>query len=192
MSSSSSSSSTATTFVTTAVSIAAVTVVSLSLLQTDRASRLFLGPKQLQAKRVKEYLYKWDWTLTKYVLRFSRKGHDQQMDKASTELVWKEADLETFIQETLLKEPLAENNLTIMSIEVDDDDGEYYIYFRSPQTKEIYQLPLTKFGLVLAEAMENQLTSTTLCFVADASSGLGTRLLSTVLTESKAGVVRCC
>ena len=54
----------------------------------------------------------------------------------------------------------------------------------------MYQLPLLPFGLVLASMMEEKMTTTTLCFVADASSGLGSHLIADLLDASKAGVVR--
>ena len=72
---------------------------------------------------------------------------------------------------------------------MDDADFEYYVYLKNETSGMIYQLPLIKFGLLLKDAFENQVTTTTMCFVADASSGLGNEVLTTVLQESKAGVV---
>ena len=54
----------------------------------------------------------------------------------------------------------------------------------------MFQLPLLRFGLILADIMEEDLTTTALCFVADASSGLGSHLVADMLDASKAGVVR--
>ncbi len=54
---------------------------------------------------------------------------------------------------------------------------------------KMVDLPLVQFGLKLADAFENQLTSTTLCFIADASSGLGSEMLGQVIAGCGAGVV---
>mmetsp|Transcript_8201 Transcript_8201/g.12343 ORF Transcript_8201/g.12343 Transcript_8201/m.12343 type:complete len:551 (-) Transcript_8201:147-1799(-) len=55
--------------------------------------------------------------------------------------------------------------------------------------EKIVELPLVEFGLKLADAFENQLTSTTLCFIADASSGLGSDMLGQIVTGCDAGLV---
>jgi hypothetical protein len=52
----------------------------------------------------------------------------------------------------------------------------------------IVELPLVKFGLKLADTFKGQLTSTTLCFVADASSGLGSEMLGRIVESSGAGL----
>lgn len=157
--------------------IAAMGVISLPLLQSDTASRFLLNSKQLQIRRVKEYLYRWDKMLKTALLR---NAHDPQMD--TTKVFFVEQDIHDFIETKLLL-----NNIFIMSIEQYNDDMEYHVFLRDATTSDIYQLPLVKFGVMLAETMEQQLTSTTLCFVADASSGLGGQVMSTVLLESKAG-----
>lgn len=185
MSGSSSSSSSSHAFVTTVCTIAAAAAVSLSVLQTDTVSRRVLSSQKLQRKRVHEYQYRWDWTLKKFLLRYARKGHDQQMDKANTEVFFQDEDIQGFIETKLLNE----GNISIMSIEVDDDTLEYYIFFVNNTNQHMYQLPLAKFSVHLNNVMQDRLTSTTLCFIADASSGLSGSLLSTVLRESKAGVV---
>jgi hypothetical protein len=53
----------------------------------------------------------------------------------------------------------------------------------------VYTLPFLTFGVALADALEATITTTALCFVADASSGLGTRMLANLMEASKAGVV---
>lgn len=47
----------------------------------------------------------------------------------------------------------------------------------------VISAPLTKLGLELATAFEQKLTSTALCFIADASSGLGTKILGEVVSN---------
>jgi hypothetical protein len=53
----------------------------------------------------------------------------------------------------------------------------------------VYTLPLLTFGVALADALEATITTTALCFVADASSGLGSRMLANLFEASNSGVV---
>ena len=53
------------------------------------------------------------------------------------------------------------------------------------------RVPLIVFCEMLATAFEGQMTSTALCFVADASSGLGSEMLTTVVKQCNHGVVSC-
>jgi hypothetical protein len=110
------------------------------------------------------------------------------MDKDNTLVYFEDDDIADFIGRTLVNKK--DNSvICIMTIELDDADFEYYVYLKNENNGMIYQLPLIKFGLLLKEAFENQVTTATMCFVADASSGLGSEVLTTVLQESKAGVV---
>lgn len=51
------------------------------------------------------------------------------------------------------------------------------------------RVPLVIFTEMLARAFEGQMTSTALCFVADASSGLGSETLTTIAKRCNHGVV---
>jgi hypothetical protein len=53
----------------------------------------------------------------------------------------------------------------------------------------IMSVPLLKFGLELATVFEEKLTSTALCFIADASSGLGTKMLGEIVSSCGAELV---
>lgn len=53
------------------------------------------------------------------------------------------------------------------------------------------RVPLVEFCERLATAFEGQMTSTALCFVADASSGLGSETLVEVVRRCDHGVVSC-
>lgn len=94
------------------------------------------------------------------------------------------------------------------------DPNEWYIYlaFPPPTTKTTtsnddgkvneekgglapyrgrrVRAPLSRFGEALAIAFEQKLTSTALCFVADASGGYGTKVLSSVFNGCGTGMVR--
>ena len=80
----------------------------------------------------------------------------------------------------------------VLGVALDEKDTravpEYQVYISFQ--KLIYQMPLTKFGLNLADKMEDHLTATALfCFVSDASSGLGLNLISDLLIKSGTDVV---
>jgi len=55
---------------------------------------------------------------------------------------------------------------------------------------EFIQVPLALFVDTLAKAFEQKLTSTALCFVADASSSLGLDIIHQTVNDSNAGMVR--
>jgi hypothetical protein len=55
---------------------------------------------------------------------------------------------------------------------------------------EFIQVPLALFVDTLAKAFEQKLTSTALCFVADASSSLGLDIIHQIVNDSNAGMVR--
>mmetsp|Transcript_178 Transcript_178/g.285 ORF Transcript_178/g.285 Transcript_178/m.285 type:complete len:512 (-) Transcript_178:97-1632(-) len=54
--------------------------------------------------------------------------------------------------------------------------------------KEVVQAPLLTFVNVLAKAFEEKMTSTALCFVADASSALGLDMIHQIVKDSDAGM----
>jgi hypothetical protein len=77
----------------------------------------------------------------------------------------------------------------ILGFSREDESREVLVELLNPLSGK-YELPLAKFGLTLADILEDTLTSTALCFVADASSGLGSEMVADILDASKAGVVR--
>ena len=177
----------ATTFVTTLAAVATIVGISLPILQSDAASRRLLSPERLQAKRQAEYCYRWDWTLTKAIVE-SRGGRDQEMDRVDTELLLTPDEVAQFVKNVVMKNPTR-----ILSMELDDQDSratrEYFIFLTIQGL--LYQAPLVLFGEELAKAMEDEFTGTAFCFITDASSGYGPKVLATVLEQSKAGLVSC-
>ena len=55
--------------------------------------------------------------------------------------------------------------------------------------EKIIEVPLVEFGLKLADTFKDLLTSTTLCFIADASGGLGSEILGRIVESCGAGLV---
>lgn len=89
----------------------------------------------------------------------------------------------------------------------DRDTNTYYLFLAFPPTSTtdgsgggigtpgspgLYRrvrVPLVAFCALLADAFDGRMTSTTLCFVADASSGLGSEILATVVKRCNYEVV---
>lgn len=185
---------------------AAVAVVGLTVAQSDQFSRRMLKPDKLQAKRLNEYKYRWDQSNDKAVLRAHMylvggvDAHEQKLatsrpesDQAST--IWDVSGLKALIQEWMQrdKQRQKEKDSTtpfpqIMGLVREEESREILVELYHPQSGT-YQLPLQRFGLMLADILEDTLTTTALCFLADASSGLGCQFVADLLEASKAGVV---
>lgn len=216
-------------FTATAVT-AAVAAVGLAAAQSDIVSRRILSHDNLQAKRLREYSYRWEQAIDKMTLRcqyylaggidavHGNETRKQSTSKSnpSTTMIWDEDGLKELIQEWMTEDKKHEresrekvsnesgnHNSTaeasspsspfprILGFSREEDSREVLIDLINPVTLAKFELPLAKFGSILAEIFEGTLTSTALCFVADASSGLGTTMIADILDASKAGVVRC-
>ncbi len=57
------------------------------------------------------------------------------------------------------------------------------------EVKTTYYLPLVEAGIELKKLFENELTSNAFCFVADASSGLGSEVIGDIVSSCDAGMV---
>jgi hypothetical protein len=179
---------------------AAAVVVGLVALQTDRISMKILDPKRLCTKRRQEYTYRWRNAIDKVKLQLDyafaggqeKFNEDPEVVLKCTEYFSSDTDLDSLISRILDK--TIESRFYILKIDKDPHDptGEYYLFLVEEQSVskvvKLYEVPLISFGMKLATAFEDQLTSTTLCFVADASSGSSTCMLECLVTEAKTGV----
>jgi len=187
---------------------AAVAVVGLALLQTDRVSRKILNPSQLNTKRRGEYAYNWKKSVDKVKLQLDyclaggpqNYNNDPEIVMKNTIYISKEEDLDNLIEKITEKKDIESRYFTL-KIDKDPHDPteELYLFIvREQQLSKtenttsthriLYQVPLVKFGLKLAKKFEDQLTTTTLCFVADASSGKASSMLESLVKELKTGV----
>ncbi|VEU39261.1 unnamed protein product [Pseudo-nitzschia multistriata] len=180
---------------------AASAVAGLVLLQTDMVSRKILDPDQLNTKRRSESRYSWKKSVdrAKLLMDYSLAGgqriltDDPEIVMKHTEYISKEDELDSLIKKIVDRKD-SESRFYALKIDKDplDASEEFYLYIIKEQeqknVKTLYQIPLVKFGLKLAQAFEDQLTTTALCFVADASSGKATSMLESLVTESKSGV----
>jgi hypothetical protein len=160
--------------------------VGISLLQSDMVGRKILSTEQLQKKRQAEYRYRWSKQLEKQLfIAMDILGGELYLSLLTTD-----DEMDDFVAQCVTDE---DSNARVLGVALDEKDPravpEYQVYVSFQNI--VYQLPLKAFGLKLAEKMEDQLTATALCFVADASSGLGLNLIGDLLTKSGADVVSC-
>lgn len=182
---------------------AAVAVSGLVLLQTDRVSRKILSPAQLSTKRRGEFKYNWKQSVDKVKLLMDyclaggpeNYNEDPEIVMKNAEYISKEEDLDTLVEQITDKKDLESRYFTLkINKDPHDPTEELYLFIVREQLSKtitqrlLYQVPLVKFGMKLAKAFEDKLTTTTLCFVADASSGKASGMLESLLKESKAGV----
>ena len=83
---------------------------------------------------------------------------------------------------------------TIVGVRVDENNTKISkILLAVKDSKDSYEqiveYPLVEFATELSNAFEKKLTSTTLCFIADASGGLGTEMLGRIIASCGAGLV---
>lgn len=125
----------------------------------------------------------------------------QQMQMSPTK-IWDEEGLKDLVQEWMKQEKQLDKESKknggdtssalspfprILGLSREEDSRDILIELYHGQSG-MYQLPLLQFGLILADILEDTLTTTALCFVADASSGLGSQMVADMLDASKAGV----
>lgn len=187
-----------------------IAVASLAILQTDRASRWSLSPARLMAKRRQEYSYYWKTAMQKshLLLEYCLAGGQEQYN-ADPEINLKKCHYVSDNQDEqmeLAKQIVSDNNSKSKSKYIplklgkdpNDPTEEYYLFLMKTTIKEddsdeaaepeFFQTPLVPFCKTLRQVFEKQITSTTLCFVADASSGKATILLEKLVQEAKTGV----
>lgn len=194
---------------TAAVVMGLSTIVAMQL---DSVSRWFLSPKSLLAKRRREYRYAVEQgnEYTALMIRQHIGGGKGVYDPKTEAVVWaKIGNNDTEEMDDLLTEIMDSKKATpvIVAIEQDLEDdknpNEYHLFLAfppasaglsTPAAPNLYQkvrVPLIAFCERLAKAFKDKMTSTALCFVADASSGMGTELLTDVVKDANHGVVSC-
>jgi hypothetical protein len=162
-------------------SAGAATLLALTLvaLQSDEVGRRFLlSPKQLQAKRAAEYQYRWKQALARAVFRFQyvadklgliTKSWDdsEQIDKFCSELVsggYQDIQVIRIGSEESSSE-WAQKEFS----------KEHFVWFLQGNT--VHRLPLSAVATQVADQMEIKISTTTFCFVSDASAHEGSHLI---------------
>ena len=193
--------------------LVAMGLSTIIALQLDAVSRLFLSPKSLLAKRRREYKYALEQgnEYTALMIRQHVGGGKGLYLPKTESIVWEKigkSDSEGMAE--LISGMLDSEKATpvIVAIEQDIEDdinpNEYYLFLAFPPESKsaggvstpvaatVYRrvrVPLISFCDKLAEAFKRQMTSTALCFIADASCGLGTDMLTGVVKDCDHGVV---
>jgi hypothetical protein len=176
--------------------VAATSAAALALLQTDACSRRLLSPERLMSKRLIEFQYRWKTALDRAALflRYAHVGQGSEFDSKTeilnTEFVTTTEDITALVARIVDNK---ERTLRIARLGRDTKQNEhgsneYYLWLwevddanddnASPnQPQTLYQVLLSSFGLALADAMERKITTSTFCFVADASASVGLEVL---------------
>lgn len=136
----------------------------------DIVNRNILDPKTLREKRRRIQLDK----INQY--------HSSQEQLYTDIALEPNADIGSFVQRILDKNA----NVPTPSIASITQD---YIVLKQKGQDEYIKFPLQEFVSQLKQAFEDTLTSTALCFVADASSSLGLDMIESILMESNTGMV---
>jgi len=192
--------------------VVAMGLSTILAMQLDGVSRWFLSPTSLLAKRRREYRYAVEQgsEYTALMIRQHVGGGKGLYDPKTESVVWaKIGSSDTEEMDTLLSEIMDSKKATpvIVAIEQDLEDdnnpNDYHLFLAfppanagvsTPAAPNLYQkvrVPLIAFCERLAKAFKDQMTSTALCFVADASSGLGAEMLTDVVKDCNHGVVSC-
>ena len=179
-------------------------VSAIILLQMDILSRHILAPDRLLAKRRQEYSYAVNQCVEYNALMIRQHvgGGKKLYSPKSEEMVEK---IDNHEIKGLIDEILDPKKATpvIVAIEQDATDTNpdiYYLFMAfpgdegtsTPAKPVMYRrvrVPLVAFCEEMANAFESQMTSTAFCFIADASCGLGTDMLTSVVESCDTGVV---
>jgi len=183
--------SSADTILTNVAASAGVLALVLGITQIDYVSRKILSPGSLYSRRKQEQQYiiqtsLQNWIRKKWPLTEREFTGFAASDEDLSALVKSILDTKGSQSGDVGNKPKI--NGILKGSEDDVTDMEYYLILESSGTTKKIQVPLVRFGLVLAEEMKRMLVNTTMCFVADASSGLGSRVLGRVSKECGAGV----
>jgi len=186
---------------------------ALTLLQMDAVSRRVLPADRLRAKRRAEQRHRLDAAIAHQISEIRRTLLNNgirinlSVERAAViDLVTDDAEMDELAKEIATKKDSATPWIIGMATDLSGNSHsshEWYLYLAFPvagktvdghdkaiQFGRRVQTPLVKFGMKLADAFEYQLTSNALCFVADASSGLGSHIIGTVAEKCQAGMVR--
>ena len=176
-----------------------ILVVVIAASQNDYVSRKYLlTPKRLSHKRLQEHLYSWQMQLTACLsmIRQMELNHglylehtSEVFEKLSTGNLLDEFVNEYLLESTRSGEQRMIKKVTILGVSKDEkeisQDWFIFILVKDGNSHRRVQLPLVPFGTRLADAFEKQHpSSTTFCFIADASSSQSSEVLIPILSSS--------
>lgn len=181
-----------TVFLAATALAAAVLIPTLKL---DSVAKVVLSPDRLREKRRAEALYRLE-NSTRLSFKKQCERVSKLHGKRDAEFVRGKEEIKQLAKDALRKDEFPE----ILAIKNSDDEGqettrptkEIYLLLSLENGKRWVQVPLVQFCSALSNEFEQVLTSTALCFVADASGGLGPRVLGEVLKREDIGMVSFC
>lgn len=180
----------------TAATFAAVGAIILTAFQSDLvARRWLLTPQQLQKRRVAEFRFHWRQAIGRAILRIQYTwaatvglDRDRSLDvgKQATLLYKDPISVQEFAKELL--QNVKKNACSLRVVRIGKDETlsnhlEHYVWILDDsQTNTMFhQLPLNLVATVLADHFEREVTTTALCFVADASAQQGSDIVVDII-----------
>jgi hypothetical protein len=186
-------------------------LVTILLMQMDSISRRILSHSRLLTKRRQEYEYAVTQSCEYNTLMIRQfvgggKGHYNPKLEVNAWEIYSSKDVDDMqsiisdIIDVTKPSPVIVAMEQDLIDEVDPDTYHLFLAFPSTPSKgsdavtnttypRKVRVPLVLFCELLATAFDGQITSTALCFIADASSGLGSEMLTTVIQRCNHGVV---
>mmetsp|Transcript_22341 Transcript_22341/g.25886 ORF Transcript_22341/g.25886 Transcript_22341/m.25886 type:complete len:515 (+) Transcript_22341:189-1733(+) len=161
----------------------------------DAIFRLVLSPEDLYQKRKSSQIDQ-----LKHALQDTFSASERNVRSKST--VLEKINDDSTLLDSIVNDVLDKSKITpdILGVRTDDNKMNPILVIAvqnsgnnskegSSGYEKVLELPLVPFGMKLADAFEQQLTSTALCFIADASSGLGSDILGSIVESCGAGLV---
>jgi len=154
--------------------LSAFFVAALLLLNTDHASRYLLGPVRVLARRTRSSKY-----------RFEKAIFSSKENYKDTAKVLNITYLETLVSAIMDTLTVPE----IVGIQRDEKDFEFYLLLDCSEVIEfaefdVIRVPIVTFCKMLLSRLDKLELSESMCFVADASAGLGPIILTKCLNAS--------
>ena len=165
--------------------------VSLLSLQSDAVGRYVLSPATLYSRRKIEYQNRWKnaFDSVRFTIRYSLTG-GKDPSPANVEMEDEVLNTEFIVSPEELREFLSSRihevgGLRIGEIFRQTEASKEYLVRLYNVNGKIYQLPLVPCGRLLATQMEDTITTTTFCFVVDASGTAASSFIIEMVKEAK-------
>ena len=106
-----------------------------------------------------------------------------------TTILSNEDELDSLVKQIMDKKNPTDLRVVRMGKDTKLSSTEFFLWLISEASLQVYQVPLTSFTTLLRTAFERQITSTTFCFVSDASANVASRTVVGLVKAAKvAGV----
>ena len=177
-----------------AAGVAAMSLIALTFLQSDACSRSILSADSLAQKRRSEYDYRWTQALEKAKLQFqyflSRGVSQSSEDEAllRTTILAEDLEMKELVDKILSKTNPTDTRPVRIGKDKKLSSTEFFLWIISTGSGGLFQVPLKRFTALLGKAFERQITSTTFCFVSDASANAASETVVGLVKATKSSV----